>query len=268
MSQDAFYISPRNPESGLGPLRCSVVGNAETSIDHVSNAPPKQATDEVVLNTRSMSRDFGLLQRKSRTDTPSESDSGTGLTDWSGQRSTEMASMVDYAASDDGGQFHYYGYTSNLQVLSQFPLTSRSQELERPWELGEPSLEKLADSDSTISDLLELYFTYQHSALPILDSETFMTGYRRRQKSSYFSPFLLYSILLRAIRLSDNPRVRSLDSIYLPRAKAELLPELDNPTIATIQALCLFGQYLGSSGNERACWLYPGERTQTRCPSH
>ena len=106
--------------------------------------------------------------------------------------------------------------------------------------------------------LIGLYFTYQHPALSILDEDTFMTNYQKGVKSQYFSPFLLYSILLRALRLSDRIGAPGLGVLFLKRAKAELLDELENPTVATIHALCIFGHYLGSLGNDRSCWLYPG----------
>ncbi|KAF2494598.1 hypothetical protein BU16DRAFT_424622, partial [Lophium mytilinum] len=106
--------------------------------------------------------------------------------------------------------------------------------------------------------LLELYFTYHHPAVPILDEETFREGHEKGVKSQFYSLFLLYAILLRSIRLSKKIGIRSLAAVYLHRAKAELLSELEQPTISTIQALCIFGHYLGSTGNDRACWLYPG----------
>lgn len=196
----------------------------------------------LVLNKRSISRDFGLAQRKLARDS-----------DFS---PAETESSVDYVVSDETGQFHYFGYTSNLQVVARFPPTSSPcSKLPDP---RDSSLEALADSESIKSQLLDLYFTYQNPATLIIEHEKFMKDYRQGQKSSYFSTFLLNCILLRGIRLSDDPRVKSLDNIYLQRAKVELLGELENPNIATIQALCLFGHYQGSWGNDRACWLYPG----------
>ncbi|KAJ5792052.1 uncharacterized protein N7503_008030 [Penicillium pulvis] len=196
----------------------------------------------LVLNKRSISRDFGLAQRKLARD--------------AAYSPAETESSVDYVASDETGQFHYFGYTSNLQVVARFPPPpSPCSELPVP---RDSSLETLADSESIKSQLLDLYFTYQNPATLIIEHETFMKHYQQGRRSSYYSTFLLNCILLRGIRLSDDPRVKSLDNIYLQRAKVELLGELENPNIATIQALCLFGHYQGSWGNDRACWLYPG----------
>jgi hypothetical protein len=127
-----------------------------------------------------------------------------------------------------------------------------------PGQSEEIGFDTLADSKETQEHLLKLYFMYQHPSTLVLDEETFLNGCVTGVKTQYFSSFLLYSILLRSLRLSDKPAMQDLAGIYLQRARAELLVELESPTIATVQALCIFGQYLGSLGNDRACWLYPG----------
>jgi hypothetical protein len=170
-------------------------------------------------------------------------------------------SARSYLSADETGQLCYFGYTSNLQVMSLIPASPPEPSPPSPMDSRDQSLEELAGLSGMKAHLLELYFTYQHPALQILDEDTFMADYAKGTKTQHFSNFLLYSILLRSIRLSDDPSVQELARVYLHRAKSELLNELENPTIATVQALCIFGHYFGSLGTDRACWLYPGERT-------
>lgn len=195
-----------------------------------------RALNRVPLNTESLTKDFGLGKPKS-------------------QRRFSNGNLN----KDENGQLHYFGYSSNLQIVSFLPaspLSSTTAEL--PSDTTEAETKQLSDSQEMKDHLISLYFTYQHPALPILDEETFHANYRKESKSQYYSPFLLYSILLRALRLSDRKGATGLGVVFLKRAKAELLDELENPTVATIQALCIFGHYLGSLGNDRSCWLYPG----------
>ncbi|KAF2802371.1 uncharacterized protein BDZ99DRAFT_503848 [Mytilinidion resinicola] len=203
---------------------------------------------QIILDQQSIARDFGL-----KSPTPiSSAICGTIL-----PMASKMGLMKGTLSSDENGQSHYFGYTSNLQVVSFLPHSPTSSTT-LPTYSKDDDLEHLADSEAIRTHLLELYFTYHHPAVPILDEETFRGCHAIGVKSQFYSLFLLYAILLRSIRLSTKSGIRSLAAVYLHRAKAELLSELEQPTISTIQALCIFGHYLGSTGNDRACWLYPG----------
>lgn len=120
----------------------------------------------------------------------------------------------------------------------------------------------LADSVETHSHLMDLFFQYQHATLPILDETAFRESYAHNTRTEYYSSFLLNSILLRAIKFAAIPHADKLKSIYLRRIRNELLFEIENPTIATIPALCMFGSYLAGEGSDRACWLYPGKSSR------
>ncbi|KAH6867221.1 hypothetical protein B0T10DRAFT_420072 [Thelonectria olida] len=116
----------------------------------------------------------------------------------------------------------------------------------------------MADSSATHLHLMDLFFQYQHSAIPIFDEQAFREAYARGERSEYFSNFLLHSLLLRALKFANIPNAEQLKRVYLRRARDDLLYEIENPSIATIPALCLFGSYLAGEGSDRACWVYPG----------
>ena len=118
--------------------------------------------------------------------------------------------------------------------------------------------EPLADSLDFQRHLVDLYFTYQDIALPIVQRDVFVKDWAQGKRSPYFSKFLLYSILARSVRLSDHPGALTMAPLYQSRARSQLLDELDDPTVATIQGLCIYGLFLTGIGNERGCWLYPG----------
>lgn len=165
---------------------------------------------------------------------------------------------------DDKGQLRYFGYSSYIRMVSIF-IQSKSSPTK-----GVPSLsnntatdtvegEAMADSIQTQTHLIDLFFKYQNAAVSILDEEIFRLGCATGEWSDYFSPFLLYAVLLRSLNFDDDLRHRkTLATVYTGRAKAALLFELRNPNIATIPGLCLFGYYLAGLGSDRACWLYPG----------
>ncbi|KAH8819258.1 fungal-specific transcription factor domain-containing protein [Xylogone sp. PMI_703] len=230
--------------------------NFSTVLDGPDLQEEQTWTSQIMLNTQSMSKDFGLsrIAHLPCQLTPSS------------PHSTKTSSSIAYRlhlissnlSADEKGQLHYFGYTSNLQVASLLPVwtppSSPSSDLQSEYD----NAEDLADSKNAQYHLLELYFRYQHPALPILDEECFMADYARGVKTQYFSSFLLHAILLRSLRLDYQAVTPELADIYTQRVKSELVTELENPTIATVQALCIFGHYLGSLGNDRGCWLYPG----------
>jgi len=226
-------------------------GNAH--LEHQNLGADFSNTDRILLNTKSITKDFGLEEIQTLDEPKNISTTGGYIS---------VADRLGYTKSnlteDENGQLHFFGYSSNLQIVSFLPASPQATDLSSPSQATETELEELANSKHIKDHLIGLYFTYQHPALPILDENTFMLGYREGARSQYFSQFLLYSLLLRSLRLSKQSGVQDLGTIFLQRAKAELMAELDNPTISTIQALCIFGHYLGSLGNDRSCWLFPG----------
>ena len=162
-----------------------------------------------------------------------------------------------YMCLNDRGQVRFYGYTSNIPLVrSTQPVVSDSAR-----ETAKSNVlrtEALADAVDLQMHLVELYFTYQDPALPIVRKDIFMAGWALGIRTSYFTKFLLHSILARSSRMSDRPDAALAMPVYQRRARTDILDEVDDPVVATIQALCIYGQFLTSLGNESACWLYPG----------
>ena len=166
-----------------------------------------------------------------------------------------LCSTMGQLSVDETGQLRYFGSTSNLHVTSSLPPTPP------PIVTIDQDLESVADSKQIQSHLLNLYFNYHNPQFQFVQRDVFLLDYTRGLKTQYYSPFLLHCLLLRSVRLSNNLTVRKLDQLYLARAKQELAAELENPTVSSMSALCLLGDYIGGLGNDRAGWLYPGRCT-------
>jgi hypothetical protein len=176
--------------------------------------------------------------------------------------------------TDERGQLRYFGYSSLMRMVSILPPSSPSNSTASTATAAAASgagtlddisqdVAILADSAETHHHLMDLFFRYQHAALPVLDEAAFRESYMRRKRSEYYSTFLLHSLLLRALKFSVHPHADQLKIVYLRRIRRELLFEIENPSIATIPALCMFGSYMAGEGSDRACWLYPGTFTES-----
>ncbi len=209
-----------------------------------------------ISNDQAVDRDFEMLLPK-RPRTTSYQGSQSGVPSWNVEARNHMINQLCAAmgqlSADETGQLCYLATSSNMHVTSFLPPASP-----QPSDPVSQESEDLADSKDIQQHLLDLFFTYHDPLLQVLQKEPFMSDYLVGLKSQYYSQFLLYSVLLRAMRLSSNPLVRGLDKVYLKRAKQELIAELENPTVATVQALCVFADYRGGLGDDRACLLYPG----------
>ena len=202
---------------------------------------------EVRLNPQAMREDFSLTQSGS---SQHGRDTGSYVPLLS-------ASHAVWLSTDQKGQPRYFGYTSNMQVVLTVPLSLPAL----PGALskkGNSNHEEVATSLGFQTHLVDLYFTYQNPALPIVQKDAFMDGWARQERTPYFSSFLLHCMLARSARLSDHPDAIALIPVYHNRIKSELLTQIEDPSIATIHALCLYGHFLGSMGDDRGCWLYPG----------
>lgn len=168
--------------------------------------------------------------------------------------------------TDEKGQLRYFGYSSLMRMVSILPPSSPANYSTSAAAASQDGIDDnvggdmaaLADSTETHLHLMDLFFQYQHAALPVFDESAFREAYTRGRRTEYYSTFLLNSLLLRALKFSTLPHSDRLKVIYLRRIRSELLFEIENPSIATVPALCMFGSYMAGEGSDRACWLYPG----------
>lgn len=241
----------------------AILASMDAYPEHRSPESPKSA---VILNLQVMENEMGLRPAGSARRLSQSSSDRTAIQATPNNEPEDPLEETNNSplTVDDKGQFRYFGYSSYMRMVSVLPQSNppstkraSSSPIDKSLDLVEG--ERIADSPETQMRLIDLFFEYQNSAIPILDEEVFRLGYIAGQRSDYFSRFLLYSLFLRALNFDDDPLHReALATIYTRRAKAELLFEMENPTIATIPGLCLFGYYLAGLGSDRACWLYPG----------
>ena len=164
-----------------------------------------------------------------------------------------LCSTMGQLTVDEAGQLRYFGSTSNLHISSVLVSSPPP-----PEPMDEDLAMRRADSVELQRELIDLFFTYYHPALGHIHKDTFLADYNAGTRTQYYSNFLLNAVILRSLRLHSDPSVRGLSNIFIARSKRDSSDELENPTIASIQALCLLGDCMGSMGNDRLGWLYPG----------
>lgn len=230
-----------------------------------ANTPAKSPHEEVVLNYEKMDKDCGLRPvTAAASASPNPSLSPANRSPAGNQPATDKLSTGHTRlTTDEKGQLRYFGYSSLITMVSILPSsspssTATSAPVEAEADQVGVEVGAMPDSSATHLYLMDLFFQYQHSALPIFDEQAFREAYARGERSEYFSKFLLHSLLLRALKFANIPNAEQLKRVYLRRARDDLLYEIENPSIATIPALCLFGSYLAGEGSDRACWVYPG----------
>ena len=170
----------------------------------------------------------------------------------------KFGSTMGQLSIDEYGKLRYSGSTSNLQTGLYIPPITLP-------EMTQPTreMEDRADSQTVQSHLLSLYWKYHHPAQKVLHKDTFLADYAKGTTTQYFSHFLLNCMLLRSVRFTSDPTIRPLEAVYLMRVKRELITEFDHPVMTTMQALCLFGEYVGNQGKDTAGWLYTGQLTSS-----
>ena len=147
--------------------------------------------------------------------------------------------------SNSDGQTRYFGPTSSLH-LTETPssISSYSNNLS----CNDIDLTK-GIPEALQQYLLELYWSYQHSVLPLVHKEAFLDSLQTG-RGPYYSRSLLLSILASGARISARPDIRAYaiptddDEKNEPRplmklAEEALEKESRNPSITTIQSLLL-----------------------------
>ena len=177
------------------------------------------------------------------------------------------------------GQLQYFGSTSNLTLMDALvgvipPSSSAfqrdAQEILENAGLNMPVGEELE------RHLIELYFAWQDPWLHVVDMDVFWKAQSRFLaegiSTQYYSRALSNAMcaLGAAHESKYHPDLvafpRSLSEFFGDRAKLLLELEMENPTVATIQALVVLSSYEASCTRDTRCWLYSGERMeQAKC---
>lgn len=161
------------------------------------------------------------------------------------------------------GQSRYFGPTSSLHLTEtpssitsyvQFP----SQDIDVARGVPDPLQHQL----------LELYWQYQHPILHFVHKEAFLSC-METGRGPYYSKCLLLCILASAARLSPDPQIRNLSlppedddrhdrPPLMKQAEEALEREITNPSVTTIQSLCLLSIMYCIQSNDSKGWMLSG----------
>ncbi|KAK4995811.1 hypothetical protein LTR66_004440 [Elasticomyces elasticus] len=178
---------------------------------------------------------------------------------------TRLCGMRGRLNSNDVGQLRYFGPTSSLHLTesvsssifgfcNNIARNDKDVEKDVPFEMQQY--------------LLNLYWTFQHTALPLIHKEAFLAGMRAGQ-SPYFSRCLLSCILACAARISEDPQVRALAipsddgdeedrPVLMKQAEEALEKDLNNPSLTTVQSLMLLSLMDCCQSDDSRGWLRSG----------
>lgn len=175
-----------------------------------------------------------------------------------------LCSMKRRVSSNTDGQARYFGPTSCLHFTeTPASITSYSQSI----------AESEIDLDKGIPEalqqyLLDLYWSYQHSVLPVVHKEAFLSGLQTG-RGPYYSRCLLLSLLAAGARISALPQIRNLsiavDDVdkelrrpLFKQAEEALEKEIINPSVTTIQSLLLLSVMHCGQSNDSKGWMLSG----------
>lgn len=157
--------------------------------------------------------------------------------------------ILDSRRGADGA---YFGPACPLHVSS--PSECRSPGIAKQ----RPGVHIDMDSPRLKLVLIDSYCRFQRCTVDLVHRDNFLSHREAGIRSQYYSAFLENSILACAARLSTSSAIRALSSSYARRAKADLVAELEDPKIATLQAMLLLSDYEMSEGRDRVGWIYCG----------
>ncbi|OAL19897.1 hypothetical protein AYO22_09424 [Fonsecaea multimorphosa] len=149
----------------------------------------------------------------------------------------------------------YFGPTCQLHVSSPSDVV-RSVSSIHPPPPGGTQIDM--DSDRLKTLLFNNYCNFQTLSVTIIHRELFLSHRARGLRSQHYSRFLENSMLACSARVSTSVAVRALGSSYAMRAKSEIVSELEDPNVATLQGMLLLSDYEMTEGRDRVGWMYCG----------
>lgn len=215
-----------------------------TSVPHMSNIPTQPQEN------------FGLkatVQLEEGQATRSYPSPLSTSTEPLNRRRDDSPSYEDDRQVKEKVRLRCFGPTCPLHVLLR-PNPPDPMSLSGEMDSCLPSL----DSEQFQKELLNIFWDFQPLSVTVVHKETFMEHFLHGMPGEYYSDFLLNCILACAVRLSTRTIIRGLSTLYIKRAKAELVNALEQATIATLQGFCLLSDFEMSSGRDQAGWLYAG----------
>ncbi|UPK89188.1 hypothetical protein LCI18_000123 [Fusarium solani-melongenae] len=152
------------------------------------------------------------------------------------------------------GQLRYYGSTTQLYVQS-----CHTQDVDMPVNL-DSTTGFVVDMESTQlrKSLIDSGWGHFSRFLSVVDEQLFKAHQAIGKRSQYYSRFLEAALLGCATRISTSRTIRSLGRAYVNQAKQDMVLELEQPTIATLQGLLLLSEFEATSARDRSGWIYSG----------
>jgi hypothetical protein len=171
--------------------------------------------------------------------TPEVEDSGPGL-----------------EADSSPGQVRYYGPTTNLHIQS--PIETRADDTPELPSFESGSIVNM-DSPKLRDVLIRSCWHYYSLSVQVVDEQLFTRHRAASKRSQYYSSFLEHALLACTTRVSTSAAVRKLGRPYAERAKKEVVFELEQPTIASLQGFLLLSDFEATSARDRVGWMYSGK---------
>ncbi|OAP56705.1 hypothetical protein AYL99_08817 [Fonsecaea erecta] len=155
--------------------------------------------------------------------------------------------------SEESGIF--FGPTCQLHVSSPSDVVRSVSSIDPP---PPPGTQIDMDSDRLKTLLFNNYCNFQTLSVTIIHRELFLSHRARGIRSQHYSRFLENSLLACSARLSTSVAVRALGSSFAMRAKSEIVSEMEDPNVATLQGMLLLSDYEMTEGRDRVGWMYCG----------
>ncbi|OJZ85522.1 hypothetical protein ASPFODRAFT_82537 [Aspergillus luchuensis CBS 106.47] len=167
------------------------------------------------------------------------------------------------------GQLRYFGSTSNLTLLDALVDVTPPIAIPRdaPELLENAKLNQNVD-EAFEKHLIELFFAWQDPSLHVIDAESFWRSRTQSREEGLVTPYYSRALsdAICALGAAYEPKYhpdfvtfpRSLAEYFGDRAKLLVELELDNPSIATIQALVILSNHEASCTRDTRGWLYSG----------
>ncbi|KAJ4029053.1 hypothetical protein NW756_006197 [Fusarium oxysporum] len=183
----------------------------------------------------------------------------------------QLADRVGSLDIGKSGQICYYGPTSNFNLV-RMPEPDKLTVHRTVRDHGQECLNVLGLGQAVpfelVQHLTNLFFTWQNPTLCIMNRPIFemarIDWSNSARETPYFSVALLNSICAAGATFEARhcPDLgtfpRSLSDFFADRAKALLEIELDDPTVATVQAMVILSSHEIGCRRDTRGWLYSG----------
>jgi hypothetical protein len=166
--------------------------------------------------------------------------------------STEQEDHLDMVLPD--GQARFYGPTSQRYLKDD---EFNGSDLPEPRSMAIANDLKL-DAAPRKEFLFQIFFRAQLLSTAVVNQASFEAGRSLRSRTQRYSKFLENAILASASRMSTSQDLRLSGSHYADRAKHELLEEMANPNMASLQGLLLLSDFEATRGRNRLGYIYCG----------